>query len=664
MNRFINRLICVNWRNLRAIFFFFVLAFSLQAQTPYYYLNRSFSSVQFDLQGIPTEYQLNDEADKLTDIVQGTIKTNNCYAIEKQMAIPICYGSALSAWNAAVAYNGTPSNYPGKIFDNVGWVRGTKSVNGEWGAYLWVLQNRIDFQSSTSAWWSTTNGIPVAITNVMVGSLGDYQAMSNVVDIGPIIPTNFPWANQSGIYQVDITNVYYVLSIPDIWITPREAVVAVGGSNVQFTVTGTNIPQGVEWSLIPDLSGSGGAAIPSSDAWQAEIMPGNVATNYKVRATSKDNTNFYDQVDLTVLKVEMVNAWETDNVCNRVLNPKQTTSTRLFVATEGSDQAEITVKSSIQPAGTEDKVLCAVYDGLTHLASAPFSSTSEADLSFTPTGPAKNYSWKVGIDADGSGTLESSEFCTTVTNFTVTAFTSAHYNDQHSSLDTDASYSKSLYPLGASLLIHFLNRTDMPEAFNDISSVSTNCFTQSNLTHNAGATFASNGSGTLELNIWNTNTTGTASTRISESYELAAIINGIIDANKAEVTNYFAANPSNDTYTTTWSQNNVPVNFAETSYILHPIEYDLHIAFGHATITSLSITVTVKKGGDLYIDSLVETGTLDDLYDFNYEDGGLAGQAAVLQIGWDPDITGRDVGHIYFDRVNFQETFASWSYSF
>ena len=368
--------------------------------------------------------------------------------------------------------------------------------------------------------------------------------------------------------------------------------------------------------------------------------------------------------ELTVLKVELVNAWETDDVCNRVLNPKQTTSARLFVATEGSDQAEITVKSSIQPAGAEDKVLCAVYDGSTHLASAPFSSTSESDLSFTPTGPAKNYSLKVGIDADGSGTLESSEFCTTVTNFTVTAFTSAHYNDQHSSLDTDASYSKLLYPLGASLLIHFLNRTDMPEAFNDTSSVSINCFTQSNLTHNAGATFASNGSGTLELNIWNTNTTGTASTRISESYELAAIINGIIDANKAEVTNYFAANPSNDTYTTTWSQNNVPVNFAETSYILHPIEYDLHIAFGHATITSLSITVTVKKDGGLYIDSLVETGTLDDLYDFNYEDGGLAGQAAVLQIGWDPDITGRDVGHIYFDRVNFQETFDSWSYSF
>jgi len=391
-----------------------------------------------------------------------------------------------------------------------------------------------------------------------------------------------------------------------------------------------------------------------------------VLTNYTIRATSVLCTNLFCEATLTVIKVEMVNAWETDGVCNRVLNPKQTTSTRLFVATEGSDQAEITVKSSIQPAGAEGKVLCAVYDGTTHLASAPFSSTSEADLSFTPTGLTNNYSLKVGIDADGSGTLESSEFFTTVTNFTVTAFTSAHYNDQRSYLNSRASYAKPFYPLAASLLIHFLNRTDMPAPFNDTSSVSINCFTQSNLTHNAGATFASDGSGTLDLDIWNTNTTGTASTRISESDELTTIINGIIDANKSEVTNYFAANPTNDFYTTTWSQTNVPVNFAQTDRVFHPIEYDLHISFGHATITSLSITVTVNKDsyGNLYFAGLTEAGTLDDLYDFNYEDGNLPGRAAVLQIGWDPNITGRDAGNIFFDQVNFQETFASWSYSF
>ena len=264
-------------------------------------------------------------AKKLTNIVKGAAvqldMTNTC-AIEKQVAMPICYGSAEGAWNAALVYpNGTTSNYPGKIFDNVGWVRGTKLAHGEWGAYLWVIQNKIAFQSSTSTWWRvSTNGFPVAITNVMVGSLGDYQAMSNVVDVGPHLDatTNYPGANQSDTkeYRVDISNVYYQLSIPDIWITPRFAVTCIGGSNVQYTVTGTNIPQGVTWSLIPDLSGSGGATIPSSNAWQAAVAPGNVATNYKVRATSKDNTNFYtnfyDQVSLTVLKVDITDPAEND----------------------------------------------------------------------------------------------------------------------------------------------------------------------------------------------------------------------------------------------------------------------------------------------------------------------------------------------------------------
>lgn len=335
----------------------FLLAFSVQAQTSYYYLNRSFSAVQFDMQGIPTEYQLSAESDKLTDIVKGEIKlnTNGTYAIEKQTAIALGYGSALSAWNAAMAYNGTPSNYPGKTFDNVGWVRGTRSVSADWGAYIWTLQNKITFQSSTSVWWTSTNGIPVAISNVMVGSLGDYGPVSNVVDIGPVIPSNFPGANcsDSGTYQVDITNVFYQLSIPDIWITPRDAVTCVGGSNMQFTVTGTNIPQGVTWSLIPDLSGSGGAAIQSNGVWQAEITPGNVATNYKVRATSKDNTNFYDQVDLTVFKVDIVESNVYVGVSNATtlhLTPDSSANVQWDITPDLQDGASIegsTVGTSI-----------------------------------------------------------------------------------------------------------------------------------------------------------------------------------------------------------------------------------------------------------------------------------------------------------------------------
>lgn len=282
-----------------------------------YHINRTFTPVEFNLHGVPPVDILNQESMKLTDTVRGDpikIDSNGTYAIEQQMAIALGYDTAVAAWNAVLNYQGTPSNYPGKIFNNVGWVRGTKSVQGEWGAYLWVLQNRITFQSSTSVWWrASTNGVPVMITNVIVGSLGNYAPMSNVVDIGPHLDAatnNFPGANQSESreFYVDITNVFYQLSIPDIWIVPLYAARGFGSSNVQYSVTGTNIPNGVTWLLNPDGLTSGAVIQVSNDWHFASVTPGNVATNYKIRATSVDNTNFYAEVNLYVCDVESIEA--------------------------------------------------------------------------------------------------------------------------------------------------------------------------------------------------------------------------------------------------------------------------------------------------------------------------------------------------------------------
>jgi hypothetical protein len=144
----------------------------------------------------------------------------------------------------------------------------------------------------------------------------------NVVDIGPEIPTNFPGEDRSdtATYRVDITNIYYQLVIPALWITPRDVVVAVGSTNaIRFTVTGTNLTNGVTWVIEPDLSGSGGATMQSNNWYSRDVYPGYVATNYKVRATSVDNSNFYDEVDLKVLNVdvEQVEAnvsWTTTNM--------------------------------------------------------------------------------------------------------------------------------------------------------------------------------------------------------------------------------------------------------------------------------------------------------------------------------------------------------------
>ncbi|MCG2678789.1 MAG: hypothetical protein L6455_02300, partial [Kiritimatiellae bacterium] len=51
---------------------------------------------------------------------------------------------------------------------------------------------------------------------------------------------------------------------------------------------------------------TGHADFDMSTNFSASVTPGTVATNYKVRATSKDNTNFYDEVNLTVLKVDIL----------------------------------------------------------------------------------------------------------------------------------------------------------------------------------------------------------------------------------------------------------------------------------------------------------------------------------------------------------------------
>ena len=200
--------------------------------------------------------------------------------------------------------------YPGQIKEHVGWVRGTKSVKEKWGSYLWTLENRIVFKSSATNWYqSSSNGIPVAISNVLVGSLGDYGPMAeNVEDIGPslvLATNNFPGANtgEDRSFHADYTNVYYQLIIPSIWITPRLTCVVVGGSNVQYTVAGTNIPQGVTWTISP-TNFTGHAAFYMSTSNSASVTPGTVATNYKVRATSKDNTNFYDEVSLAVVGLQ------------------------------------------------------------------------------------------------------------------------------------------------------------------------------------------------------------------------------------------------------------------------------------------------------------------------------------------------------------------------
>lgn len=72
-----------------------------------------------------------------------------------------------------------------KIFDNVGWVKGTKEAYCSWGGYLWLLQNTVAFETSPTDTWISPGGVTNHIAQVLVGTIGDYAPMANVVDIGP-----------------------------------------------------------------------------------------------------------------------------------------------------------------------------------------------------------------------------------------------------------------------------------------------------------------------------------------------------------------------------------------------------------------------------------------------------------------------------------------------
>lgn len=96
----------------------------------------------------------------------------------------------------------------------------TKESYGTWGAFLWRLENTIAFKTSTTNQWVSSYATTNPIVQVLVGSLGDYATVSNVVDVGPTnwaLITNFLGAGvlTDAIYKANL-DTYYEVLIPDL----------------------------------------------------------------------------------------------------------------------------------------------------------------------------------------------------------------------------------------------------------------------------------------------------------------------------------------------------------------------------------------------------------------------------------------------------------------
>ncbi len=192
-----------------------------QVVTNLYHTNRVFVATTSSIPGVVTAYKLYRAATQLTEIVGVTnviYDTNATKAVEYE-GFAWGYESANAAWTSAVAvYQSYYMNHTNMIYDNAGWVKGTREAYNTWGAFLWYLQNQIVFKSSaTNVWISPSGGATGYFVKVYVGSIGDYAPMTNATDIGPTNwaqITNFLGASASTdvVYKANLDTYYQLLA--------------------------------------------------------------------------------------------------------------------------------------------------------------------------------------------------------------------------------------------------------------------------------------------------------------------------------------------------------------------------------------------------------------------------------------------------------------------
>ncbi len=195
------------------------------ASTNVYHLNRRFEPC-LPVAGVPTAYKVIAAISGLTEIVRAKTNvifdTNNTCALEYE-SVALGYDGSEAAWAAVLDdYAGEWVTHSNKLYDNVGWVKGGGEVDGTWAGYLWLLQNYAAFRTSPTNFWVSPAGKTNLIEKVLVGTIGDYGPMQDVVDVGPTnwgadTPTNFLGSDASTDVSAhaDFTT-YYRLLVPKV----------------------------------------------------------------------------------------------------------------------------------------------------------------------------------------------------------------------------------------------------------------------------------------------------------------------------------------------------------------------------------------------------------------------------------------------------------------
>lgn len=183
-------------------------------QTNIYHFEREFIPVAYT-SGSPTVFKIIAGARELTGIVGPTnisIIPDQTKATEYE-AVGLGYDSPEEAWTSVMDY--FPQSFQihsNATYENAGFIKVTHEVYGDWGAFLWYLQNTIAFTSSASSAYASSDGATSAIASVLVGTIGDFCPQTVVTDVGPAYDTNYLGAGISTDYvaRADL-NAYYKL---------------------------------------------------------------------------------------------------------------------------------------------------------------------------------------------------------------------------------------------------------------------------------------------------------------------------------------------------------------------------------------------------------------------------------------------------------------------
>ena len=350
-----------------------------------YHFSRTFVPVT-NAPGTPTLYKVIIGAKELTGLVGPTnlyIWSNQTYATEYE-GYSWGYESANTAWTSAFTiYQNYSSNYPGMTYDNAGWIKGTRQAYGDWGAFIWLLQNTIAFTSSASSVYVSSGGATSPIASVLVGTLGDYCPQTAVTETAtPQFDTNYPGSNMGTdqVFKAD-TMAYYKL--------------------VPFTYLGVNNDDS-DGDGIPDFAdGYDFSATNSADDISTNdfFMPWKVQLSSNVSPTQALISITYSASDPANVTVTTNGYTPATNGYFRIWTKKGSTNRNKSAVTNGGDYI---------PSGTY---------AATNLG---FNATNRiVDIFIEPINPTTNREIVIQVDPDGANTAK--EFVC-MDKFSITAF--------------------------------------------------------------------------------------------------------------------------------------------------------------------------------------------------------------------------------------------------